>query len=48
MTQREAILKALDEHLEKVSDRADFGRVRGNLPGLRATLDLAIPALSRP
>lgn len=45
--QREDILKALDEHLEKVSDRSDFGRVRGHLPGLRATLALAIPALEQ-
>ncbi len=44
-SQYKDILKALDEHLEKVSDRADFGRVRGNLPALRATLDHAIPAL---
>ncbi len=43
--QREEILNALDEHLEKISDRADFLRVQRNLPGLRATLDRALPAL---
>ncbi len=45
--QREESLKALDEHLEKVSDRSEFGRVRSNLPGLRSTLDQAISALKQ-
>ena len=47
-TQRKAILQALGEHLEKTSERADFGRVRGNLPGLRATLTQRSPRSRRP
>jgi HEAT repeat protein len=44
-TQRKAVLQSLDEHLEKVTNRADFARVRENLSGLQTTLGLAIPAL---
>jgi len=36
---------ALDEHLEKTTDTADFGRVRGDLARLQVTLGAAIPAL---
>ena len=42
---RKAILESIDAHLEKVSERADFARLRGNLPGLQAALGQAIPAL---
>jgi HEAT repeat protein len=44
-TRRPAVVRALYEHFEKVSDRAELGRVRGDLARLRSTLDLAIPAL---
>ena len=42
---RPAVEAALLEHLEKVSERAEFGRVRGDLPKLRTALDAAIPAI---
>ncbi len=41
------VATALDEHLQQVSDRAEFGRLRGDLTGLRATLASAVPALQK-
>jgi HEAT repeat protein len=45
--QRPAVVQALSHHLEQTSDQADFRRVRGNLPGLTATLNRAIPAIEQ-
>ena len=45
--QREAVVDALSHHLDKTSDQADFSRVRGNLPGLMATLKTVIPAIEQ-
>jgi HEAT repeat protein len=45
--QRTAVVEALGYHLEKTSDQADFRRVRGNLPGLMATLNRAIPTIEQ-
>ena len=45
--QRKAVLEALSEHLDKTSDQTEFRRVRGNLPGLKATLNTAIPAIAQ-
>jgi HEAT repeat protein len=44
-TQRKAVLRALDEHLELASDRAVSALRREDISGLRSTLALAIPAL---
>jgi len=44
--QREAVVAALGNHLEKTSGSADFSRVRGDLSKLTATLGTAVPALS--
>ncbi len=43
--QSKAVRAALDEHFEKTTDSADFGRVRGDLTRLQVTLGSAIPAL---
>ena len=45
--QRKAVVEALSKHLDKTSDQAEFRRVRGNLPGLKATLNTAIPAIAQ-
>ena len=44
-TQRQAVLEALGNHLENISDSADLSRVPGKVPGLKATLNTAIPAI---
>ena len=43
--QCKTVQAALDEHLEKTTDTAEFGRVRGDLGKLQVTLGAAIPAL---
>ncbi len=43
--QRSTVMEALSNHLENTSDEADFSRVRGNLPALKATLGSVITAL---
>ena len=43
--QRKTVMEALSNHLENTSDEADFSRVRGNLPALKATLGSVITAL---
>src|SRR5262249_44200977 len=44
-SRRQMVLQTVDEHLEKVSERAEFSRLRGNVAGLQTTLGRAIPAL---
>jgi hypothetical protein len=46
-TQRKAILGALSEYLENISDSAVFSGVHGNLATLKSTLASAIPALTQ-
>jgi HEAT repeat protein len=46
-SQRSAVVEVLKNHLDKVSDGADFNRVRSNLPALESTLAAAIPALEQ-
>jgi HEAT repeat protein len=43
--QRTAVLKGLSYHLAHTTDAGDFRRMRGDLPGLTATLHLVIPSL---
>jgi len=45
--QKKGVAEALSNHLAQTSEEADFRRVRGNLPGLKAVLTRAMPAIGK-
>jgi HEAT repeat protein len=46
-SERKSVADVLRNHLENVSDGAEFNGVRSNLPALRSTVAAAIPALDQ-